>query len=543
MKIAHKLPTIFAASLLLSIGGGLFGMYRLNQLNNEYTTIIQVDYGNETTVNRMLVDFKIQVQDWKDTLLRGKNPVALQKYWAGFVKKEADVRQDAARLQASLTPGSDAANLIDQFVGEHVTMGNNYRRGLAAFQAANYDPTAGDDSVAGMDRAPSHTLEDVGTSILASTQAHMNQIMADRRSVLIWSLVIMGLVVIFAGILAWHLIRSITRPLGRAVEVARRVADGDLSTHIVADSTDEFGELLNALKTMNSQLSHLVSEVRQGTRSVALASGEISSGNLDLSRRTESQAGSLEETASALEQITAAIRQNADHAREADTLAQNATLVAEKGGSMVANVVATMGEINDSSRKISDIISVIDSIAFQTNILALNAAVEAARAGEQGRGFAVVASEVRNLAQRSAAAAKEIKTLIDDSVTKVDLGNRQAGDAGSTMGEIVASIQQVTSIISEISTASNDQSRGIEEVNRAVAQIDGNTQQNAALVEQAAAAAKSLQDQASHLEALVDAFVLEGETHRTRAATRPMNTLTAQRMPRPTARTPLLAAE
>jgi methyl-accepting chemotaxis protein len=303
--------------------------------------------------------------------------------------------------------------------------------------------------------------------------------------------------------------RSITGPLSNAVSIARTVASGDLTSRIEVTSKDETGQLLQALKDMNDSLVRTVSEVRSGTDTIATASSQIASGNLDLSSRTEQQASSLEETASSMEELTTTVRQNADNARQANQLAVSAADVAVKGGSVVSQVVETMESINTSSRKIVDIISVIDGIAFQTNILALNAAVEAARAGEQGRGFAVVASEVRNLAQRSAAAAKEIKSLIGDSVDKVDAGSKLVGEAGSTMDEVVASVKRVTDIMSEILAASQEQSAGIEQVNQAIGQMDQVTQQNASLVEEAAAAAESLQDQASNLAAAVGVFRLD----------------------------------
>jgi len=324
-------------------------------------------------------------------------------------------------------------------------------------------------------------------------------------------LIILGIVeLMLGGALAWLLTISITRPLTQAVSIAETVASGDLSSDIVAGGKDETGQLLTALKTMNDNLLNIVSQVRVGTDTISTASSEIASGNLDLSGRTEQQAGSLEETASAMEELTSTVKQNADNARQANQLAVSASEVAQQGGAVVSQVVDTMGSINDSSRKIVDIISVIDGIAFQTNILALNAAVEAARAGEQGRGFAVVASEVRSLAQRSSAAAKEIKTLIDDSVSKVDVGSKLVQQAGETMNEVVASVKRVTDIVGEISSASQEQSAGIGEVGQAITQMDEGTQQNAALVEQAAAAAQSLQDQAATLAQLVGRFKLDG---------------------------------
>jgi len=320
----------------------------------------------------------------------------------------------------------------------------------------------------------------------------------------------------------WLLTRSITRPLAHAVGLARQVASGDLTADIRAESRDEVGDLVLALKTMNDNLLKTVTEVRAGTETIVTASQQIASGNLDLSSRTEQQASSLEETASSMEELTSTVRQNADNARQANVLAKNASQIAAHGGEVVSQVVATMASINASSKKIGDIIAVIDGIAFQTNILALNAAVEAARAGEQGRGFAVVASEVRNLAQRSAAAAKEIRGLISDSVTKVEAGGRLVDEAGVTMQEIVQGIGRVTDIMADITSASAEQSTGIEQVNEAITQMDGVTQQNAALVEEAAAAAASLQEQATTLAELVSVFnVGHGRPDAMRQAARP----------------------
>jgi methyl-accepting chemotaxis protein len=317
------------------------------------------------------------------------------------------------------------------------------------------------------------------------------------------------LAVLFSTIVGIWLVRAITRPLNRAVEIAQAVAAGDLTQDIVAVSRDETGILTAALKEMNDNLRQIVGEVRHGTETIATASAQIASGNLDLSSRTEEQASSLEETAAAMEEITSTVKQNADNARQANQLAVSASGIATEGGQAVDQVVATMTSINESSRRIVDIISVIDGIAFQTNILALNAAVEAARAGEQGRGFAVVASEVRSLAQRSAAAAKEIKELIGDSVDKVDAGGKLVEQAGSTIAEVVASVKRVSDVVAEISAAGQEQSAGIDQVNLAITQMDEVTQQNAALVEEAAAAAASLQDQAANLAQLVSVFKLD----------------------------------
>ncbi|USX22833.1 methyl-accepting chemotaxis protein [Oxalobacteraceae bacterium OTU3REALA1] len=330
---------------------------------------------------------------------------------------------------------------------------------------------------------------------------------ADRS--LMFVLFGLGAVAVALGVVCAVVItRSIVVPLSGAVAVAQRVASGELTSDVRVEGKDETSELLQALRDMNESLAKTVGDVRSGTELITTASHEIAAGNADLSSRTESQASSLEETASSMEELTSTVKQNADNARQANQLAVTASSVAEKGGSVVSQVVETMGSIKASSSKIVDIIGVIDGIAFQTNILALNAAVEAARAGEQGRGFAVVASEVRNLAQRSAGAAKEIKELIGDSVNKVDAGSRLVDEAGQTMDLIVTSIRQVADIMGEITAATQEQSNGIEEVNQAITQMDEMTQQNAALVEQSAAAAESMQEQAELLAQAVSVFKL-----------------------------------
>ena len=392
-----------------------------------------------------------------------------------------DIRKDVFKLKAEANAASEVAakKLIESKMEPALLSYNQSVQAVVAFQQ----------------------------TIFQKAKAEVDELYASGRTVLI-ALGTMAL--ILSAILAWLLSRSITRPLDYAVSVARTVASGDLRNKIQASSNDETGQLLHALRDMNDGLVKSVSQVRTGIDTIATASSQIAAGNLDLSSRTEEQASSLEETASSMEELTSTVKQNADNARQANQLAVSASGVAEKGGAVVSRVVDTMEDINASAKKIVDIIGVIDGIAFQTNILALNAAVEAARAGEQGRGFAVVASEVRNLAQRSAAAAKEIKTLIGDSVDKVELGSKLVEEAGVTMDEVVQSVRHVTDIMSEIMAASQEQSAGIEQVNQAIGQMDQVTQQNAALVEEAAAAAESLNEQAAKLAEAVSVFKLDG---------------------------------
>ncbi|HYD97415.1 MAG TPA: methyl-accepting chemotaxis protein [Noviherbaspirillum sp.] len=347
---------------------------------------------------------------------------------------------------------------------------------------------------------------DLASDTLEKTLQERRSALTSTKYLLIGIVLLLSAVI---GVIGLFVSRSVTVPIAEAVAVARRVASGDLGAHIDVRHGGEAGQLLQALQDMNNGLVRIVTEVRSGTDTIATASDQIAAGNIDLSSRTEEQAGSLEETTSSIGEMAGTVRKNAENARQANVLAHAAADVAVRGGAMVTHVVNTMSTINDSSKRIFDIVSVIDSIAFQTNILALNAAVEAARAGEQGKGFAVVATEVRNLAQRSSAAAKEISELINDSVAKVDAGAQLATETGATMEEIVASIKRVAGIVEEIAIASSDQSAGIEQVNEAMMQMDKVTQQNAALVEEAAAAAEALQEQAQSLAEVVSVFRLQ----------------------------------
>ncbi len=347
----------------------------------------------------------------------------------------------------------------------------------------------------------------------AAAQAEQAFLSARRQM-----LVISAIALVIGMLAAWRLAVGITRPIARAVQVAETVAGGDLTSRIEVNSTDETGQLLGALKAMNESLVNVVGTVRAGSDSIATGATQIATGNADLSQRTEEQASNLQQTAASMEELTSTVQANAETARQATQLAASASTVASKGGTVVGQVVTTMEDITASSKKISDIIGVIDGIAFQTNILALNAAVEAARAGEQGRGFAVVATEVRSLAGRSAEAAKEIKALIGASVDKVEAGSRLVGDAGATMNDIVAQVKRVADLIGEISAATAEQTAGIGQVSDAVTQLDQVTQQNAALVEESAAAADSLNHQAARLVEAVSVFKIDATQLATAAA-------------------------
>jgi len=466
------------------------------------------------TARSAQVEFKIQVQEWKNILVRGNDPAQLDKYSKAFVTGGETTRAELQKLGKLLDGLKLSTPLVDDAIKTQNELVARYLEALKKYDSANPDSARIVDAlVKGMDREPTKKIDDIVAFIgkearrLTVEMAEANRA-AHAQAVLMMGITLAITLVVGVVTVVW-LIKSITVPLQAAVGMAQTVAAGDLRTEVRVDSRDEIGELLGALKLMQQNLCSIVGKVRSGTETIHVATVEIAAGNLDLSGRTEEQASSLEQTAAAMVELTTTVQQNNANAAEACRLADTASTVAARGGQAVEQMVRTMGEINDSSRKIVDIIGVIDGIAFQTNILALNAAVEAARAGEQGRGFAVVASEVRNLAQRSAAAAKEIKTLIGDSVGRVEQGSRLVGQAGATMGEVVASVRRVNAIIGEISVASGEQRDGIEQISIAISQMDSVTQQNAALVEEAAAAADALEQQAASLAEAVSVFKLQ----------------------------------
>jgi methyl-accepting chemotaxis protein len=482
------------------------------------------------------VEFKIQVQEWKNILLRGHDPAQLERYTQAFVKSGRQTSDALQKLSAQLDGLKLQTPLVAEAIRMHEELGRNYLNALKQFDPANPEsPKIVDALVKGMDRPPTKQIDDIvayiGEQARVSAAAVSDDSARAHSSAAMSLGIMIAATVLLGGAIVWWMVLGITRPLTQAIGIAKTVAAGDLRTEVVVQSKDEVGELLDALKHMNENLSNIVGRVRVGTDAIATASTEIASGNMDLSSRTEEQASSLEETASSMVELTSTVRQNNENAHQARTLASAASEVAVKGGATVSEVVKTMGAINESSRRIVDIIGVIDGIAFQTNILALNAAVEAARAGEQGRGFAVVAGEVRNLAHRSAAAAKEIKELIGDSVLRVEAGSKLVGQAGTTMDEVVASVERVSAIIGEIAVASNEQQDGIEQISIAINQMDSVTQQNAALVEEAAAAADALQQQAASLAEAVSVFKLRDQpdaaSRAVAARTRPLRIVRA----------------
>ncbi|MEM8511369.1 methyl-accepting chemotaxis protein [Massilia sp. MP_M2] len=512
--------TILAAMLLL-VGIGLLQMQKAEDLTDKLT-------GESMYRLAMLQEWQaiIEANAARTIAAIKMTDAGDEKYFLDAIStssKRSDVLHKA--LTDSLA-GNDAAMALFAKVDEQRDGYRKARKSVMAQKAAGEDAAVR--AFLTTDMLP--RVKSYLGSLRAMVKFQQEVVAADSKQIQDGFQTSLKLQVAFAtialvagGLFAWWIGRRITTPLEQAVLVAQTVATGDLSSQIVEQGNNETGALMSALKDMNDNLAGIVSQVRSSTETIAEAADQISAGNLELSARTEQQAGALEETASSMEELTSTVRQNADNAREANTLAQNASHVAGRGGDTVGRVVQTMDAITDSSKKIVDIIGVIDGIAFQTNILALNAAVEAARAGEQGRGFAVVASEVRNLAQRSAAAAKEIKTLIGDSSAKVEEGSRLVSDAGATMQEIVDSIGRVTSIMSGIAMASQEQSAGIEQVNQAIAQMDQVTQQNAALVEEAAAASTSMREQAKALSQLVSTFRFEAQPVRPalRSAARP----------------------
>jgi methyl-accepting chemotaxis protein len=525
-KIGFRLGLGFAALLILLVAGATFGLRQAAKLHERVEFITSVDEVKVLALGKLQFAIGLRAIAARNLVLVA-DP-AKQKGDIELVSSaQKDIDAALAELNA-LMKGARHASAEELLILEKLNSLEALYLPIAT-RIATFATTQQSDAAKQSlinDCMPLlkqviATIADFNTLMRNNTKANVLEAEAVYQASKVTMLSISVFSLVLGCLIAWALTRSISRPLQEAVEIARHVSGGDLTSNIVVKSRDELGQLMQSLKTMNDNLARIVGDVRQGTDTIAAASTEIASGNLDLSNRTEQQAGSLEETASAMEELTATVKQNADNAIQANQLAETASAIAVKGSTVVSRVVETMASINESSKKVVDIIAVIDGIAFQTNILALNAAVEAARAGEQGRGFAVVASEVRNLAQRSATAAKEIKELIGNSVSKVDAGAALVDEAGATMGEILDSIKRVTGIMGDISSANREQTMGIEQINNAITQMDEVTQKNAALVEEAAAAAASMQSQSSSLASLVAVFKLnEQDVAGVRYATR-----------------------
>ena len=516
LKIGVRLALLGAFFMLALLTVGYQGWSAIGFIKTSNAQSMQrsVDLTQAVdTARGAQVEFKTQVQEWKNILVRGHDPAQLDKYSKAFVKSGQATNAELLKLSGMLGKLGLQTPLADEAIKMHEELGKNYMAALKQFDPANPESyKILDKAVAGMDRAPTKKIDEIVDFIDSQSRKNAAEAVAAaeaaNRSATTTLLAVLLVTTAVGAAIVWWIVKGITRPLDQAIDIAKTVAAGDLRCDVDIRTKDEVGELLTALKQMSGNLSDIVSRVRHGTETIASASSEVATGSMDLSTRTEQQASSLEETASSMTELTSTVRQNNENATQARKLADEASNVAVRGGATVSEVVQTMGAINESSRKIVDIIGVIDGIAFQTNILALNAAVEAARAGEQGRGFAVVAGEVRNLAHRSAAAAKEIKELIGDSVERVEAGSRLVGEAGVTMEEVVNSVRRVTSIIGEIAIATGEQRDGIEQISDAITQMDSVTQQNAALVEEAAAAAEALQQQAASLAEAVSVFIL-----------------------------------
>jgi methyl-accepting chemotaxis protein len=539
LKIATKLRLAFAIVLVLTslLGAVAFiQIDKVNQSTTELATNWMLSVGSAQEIKAAMARFRVQelqkINNAQDNADISRYAKMMADIYAGVQKAQREYEPLIA-TEEEKTLYAEYKRLLEQYMVENARMNAMLEAGKPDEARALMRSESSKITI-----AMNKTIERIVTlNIEGGKNAHAAAIETFKQAQ-IWIASLLGACILLGLGLAMFIGRAIANPLREAVTVATNVAQGDLTSTINSTSRDETGQMLQALRHMNDSLVKIVSEVRTGTETIASASGQIASGNMDLSARTEGQAASLEETAASIEELTSTVKQNADNARQANQLAVSASEVAAQGGQLVSEVVGTMASISQSADKIADIIGVIDGIAFQTNILALNAAVEAARAGAEGRGFAVVASEVRALAQRSAAAAKEIKDLIHDSLDKIQTGSSLVDRTGTTMDEIVNRVKSVTDIMGEISAASQEQTSGIEQINQSVAQMDQATQQNAALVEEAAAASESMRDQAARLSEAVSVFKLQagaGQNFASKVAA-PSQVSRAQALPKPAAK-------
>ena len=509
-KIGTRLGLGFGLLILMLLVAVILALLRLTEVEAINTRIIEKEWVKAEAANTINATTRANARRTMELIIVGDvAQLATIKERIAENKKTIDVALETLDRLIYLPEGKALLAELKERRGKYVA---SFSKVAKLMEEANKDEATrvmNSETLPLLDalQDPINKLTDLQKQLVLNSSQEVHRSIASAQALM----VVLGVLGLVLGVLfsAW-ITRSITRPLGEAVHVARTVASGNLGSHIHVDRRDETGQLLQALQEMNESLAHIVQQVRQGSDAMATATSQIAAGNIDLSARTEEQASALEETAASMQELSGTIKQNFESGRHANELAESAAQVAAKGGSVVGKVVHTMEAINNSSRKIADIIGLIDGIAFQTNILALNAAVEAARAGEQGRGFAVVASEVRSLAGRSATAAKEIKQLIEESVGNVTEGSKLVEQAGSTMDEIVVHVRRVADLMGEIRNASREQTEGIDQINQAIGQMDQVTQQNAALVEESAAAAQSLEQQAKHLVNVVSVFRLGG---------------------------------
>jgi methyl-accepting chemotaxis protein-1 (serine sensor receptor) len=509
-SLQFKVLLIAAGALALAVGASMVTLTSVYDSIGELDRISREEFRSQRTILTATVEFKQRVEEWKNVLLQGADPASAERQWAVFLKEEKRV-QDLVKEAREANPDPDVRALLDKFAEAERAAGERYRAAFEVFKAGAYQPRVGDGAVERVHANPAsilidaaHLAEDHGAHASADAVARA------RRGYMI-AIAATAVSMLAALAALWTFVRhAVLQPIGRAVQVAERIAQGDLTVEVQSGSRDEAGQLLAALGRMNAGLAQVVTQVRRASEAVVSASDQVAAGTADLSQRTEEQASSLEETAASMEELASTVRQNAENAHQADELARNASNRAEQGGAEVVRVVERMTEISTSASRIADIISVIDGIAFQTNILALNAAVEAARAGEQGRGFAVVASEVRSLAQRSADAAKEIKGLIGDSVDKAREGTVLAEKAGDTIQALVIDVKRVSELMASIAEASAEQSRGVQQVNKTVTEMDKVVQQNASAVQQSASAATAMKREAEALVRAVSTFRVDG---------------------------------